>query len=202
MRCAYDLKPSMQTSSTYILYFITFGVSSPPTLCFVAGVVGRYEARAVELDLSSEGDFFPQRKGPSFCLGFLCHHSKRRLYDGSCHYVFCENQKSSTRIETKGSSSFSSSFFVACADGKTNTTYSLFELEEHTLEAEILQLTFCGGSLHTYVLIYILCDERLTLEGAALNPSCGPGFVAVREKAHHGDHDFISAVRAAFYALR
>ena len=92
--------------------------------------------------------------------------------------------------------------FLLRADGKTNTTYSLFELEEHTLEAEILQLTFCGGSLHTYVLIYILCDERLTLEGAALNPSCGPGFVAVREKAHHGDHDFISAVRAAFYALR
>ena len=84
----------------------------------------------------------------------------KRLCDGSsCHRVFCENQKSSTRIERKegSSSSFSSSFFVACADGKTNTTYSLFELEEHfMLEAEILQLTFCGGSLRTYVLIYIL----------------------------------------------
>ena len=67
------------------------------------------------------------------------------------------------------------------------------------LEAEI-QLTFASA---LYIVCNnLLCDERLTLEGAALNPSCGPGFVAVREKAHHGDHDFISAVRAAFYALR
>lgn len=81
-------------------------------------------------------------------------------------------------------------------DGKTNTT--LFELEEYILEAEI-QLTFASA---LYICNNLLRDERLTLEGAALNPSCGPGFVAVREKAHHGDHDFISAVRAAFYALR
>ena len=124
MRCAYDLKPSMQTSSTYILYFITFGVCFLAKKRFVLSLVVLVDTTRASPFL--RGIFSPTERS-LFLFRVL---GTKRLFfcDGSsCHRVFCENQKSSTRIERKegSSSSFSSSFFVACADGKTNTMYLL-----------------------------------------------------------------------------
>ena len=49
--------------------------------------------------------------------------------------------------------------FLSRADGKKiNTTYSLFELEEHMLEAEIIQLTF-AAALHMCNNLYYVTND-------------------------------------------
>ena len=50
--------------------------------------------------------------------------------------------------------------FLSRADGKKiNTTYSLFELEEHMLEAEIIQLITFAAALHVCTNLYYVTND-------------------------------------------
>ncbi len=50
--------------------------------------------------------------------------------------------------------------FLSRADGKKiNTTYSLFELEEHMLEAEIIQLITFAAALHVCNNLYYVTND-------------------------------------------
>ena len=134
-----------------------FGVSSP-TLCFVA-VVGRYKQSARHNSATfSEGDFSPNGK-VLFLFRVLCHH-KRRLYDGlCCYYVSVARKTNNLRRESREKGGRLFRRFLSRADGKKiNTTYSLFELEEHMLEAEIIQLTF-AAALHMCNNLYYVTND-------------------------------------------
>ena len=156
---------------------------------------------------------FPQRKGPSKL--FRVPQWRKGTRDSSSSLVDIDDDfttayyymyvfaKTNLRRESRQKSS---SFFcvmmerpmILSSNNGRSTFFSAAALSvfKKTRRGSGNTTHFCGGSL------YVILCERLTLEGAALNPSCGPRFVAVRKKAHHGEHDFISAVRAAFYALR
>ena len=157
---------------------------------------------------------FPQRKGPSKL--FRVPKWRKGTRDSSSSLVDIDDDfttayyytyvfaKTNLRRESRQKSR--SSFFcvmmerpmILSSNGRRSTFFRAAALSvfKKTRRGSGNTTHFCGGSL------YVILCERLTLEGAALNPSCGPRFVAVRKKAHHGEHDFISAVRAAFYALR
>ena len=50
--------------------------------------------------------------------------------------------------------------YLSRADGKKiNTTYSLFELEEHMLEAEIIQLITFAAALHVCTNLYYVTND-------------------------------------------
>ena len=50
--------------------------------------------------------------------------------------------------------------YLSRADGKKiNTTYSLFELEEHMLEAEIIQLITFAAALHVCNNLYYVTND-------------------------------------------
>ena len=153
MRCAYDLKPSMQTSSTYIIVFYVWCLF-PRRQRFVLSLllVDTNKAR-VTTARPFLREIFPPTERSSFCLGF-CAITKD---DFTTAHVIMSFAKTNLRRESREKGRLFRRFLLR-ADGKTNTTYSLFELEEHMLEAEIIQLTF-AAALHMCNNLYYVTND-------------------------------------------
>ena len=137
-------------------------VSSPPTLCcFVAVVVGRYKqsARHNSATTFSEGDFSPNGT-VLFLFRVLCIQKDDVITTAHGVIMSFARKTNNLRRESREKGGRLFRRYLSRADGKKiNTTYSLFELEEHMLEAEIIQLITFAAALHVCNNLYYVTND-------------------------------------------
>ena len=83
MRCAYDLKPSMQTSSTYIIVFYVWCLFPRRQRFVVLSLLLLVDTNKARRVTTARRPFlreiFPPTERSSFCLGFCAIHKKTTL---------------------------------------------------------------------------------------------------------------------------
>ena len=76
----------------------------------------------------------------------------------TAHVIIMSFAKTNLRRESRETGRLFRRFLLRADGKKINTTYSLFELEEHMLEAEIIQLTF-AAALHVCNNLYYVMND-------------------------------------------
>ena len=161
MRCAYDLKPSMQTSSTYIIVFYVWCLFPRRQRFVVLSLLLLVDTNKARRVTTARRPFlreiFPPTEQSSFCLGF-CEDDCITTAHGVIMSFARKTNNLRRESREKGGRLFRR--FLSRADGKKiNTTYSLFELEEHMLEAEIIQLITFAAALHVCNNLYYVTND-------------------------------------------
>ena len=101
-------------------------------------------------------EIFPPTERSSFCLGFCAIPQKD---DFTTAHVIMSFAKTNLRRESREKGRLFRRFLSRADGKKINTTYSLFELEEHMLEAEIIQLITFAAALHACNNLYYVTND-------------------------------------------